>query len=454
MSALIAIPISARKLTALGNETAQAVEDLYQRGQATLFQVDDHFQIGVVADAMTSTVPIWSDERAAEVIRAFAKAVSSGRQIDSQSLARWVRGHVNDAKAVQECMAVDPPEEIDIIKVLSNAGSQKLVFLATWRLTQQEVVLKQIIAQGESAERIMSRELQPHPLSMIHPNIIETHFLRNKHGERFLVERRIEPLNDRWLARGIHEAANLLFDIGRALKFLHDHSHVHGDVKPDNIGKRGTSYVLLDFGICRETSAFTRDSTPTGSLRTRAPELLSEGCYIEPQKADVWALGATVYKGVVGRFPLFKAGDSVPRISEMKERAEFEATLQNRVVKEWDAYVNLDEVPGPLRELLGQMLRKNPGSRISSADVLEKAATDLSAFLRSSSQVEGSNGRYSPFDEVAQLRAYFQSLGNNVSWIPRHRKQSLRETMKNLAATQGLGEDEQKSLRAMIESLE
>jgi serine/threonine protein kinase len=204
-------------------------------------------------------------------------------------------------------MAVDPPPEIDLIKILSRKGSQKLVFLATWRKTLQEVVLKQIIAKGESAERIFSRELQPHPLNMVHPNIIETHFLRNSKGERFLVERRLDTvLDDEWDAQGIYEASNLLFDITKALKFLNDHRLVHGDVKPDNIGKRVGSYVLLDFGICRDRQDFSGETTPTGSLRTRAPELLLKNEYSEPEKVDVWALGATVYKAVTKRFTSLK----------------------------------------------------------------------------------------------------------------------------------------------------
>jgi serine/threonine protein kinase len=454
MLELTNIPANARKLTGLGDKTARAVEHLYQGGQRTLFQLDDPFSIGVLADAMTSTVPAWSDEQAAQVIGGFAKALTSGRQVDTRLLARWVRAHVDNAQLVQECMAVEPPEEIDITRVLSHAGSQKLVFLATWRLTQQEVVLKQIIAQGESAERIISRELRPHPLSMIHPNIIETHFLRNRHGERFLVERRIEALDDKWLTHGIQEAANVLFDIGRALKFLHDHNLVHGDVKPDNIGKRGTSYLLLDFGICRATEDFSRDSTPTGSLRTRAPELLSDGGYVEPQKVDVWALGATIYKAVVGRFPLIMPDEDIPRISTPKERADFESRLRIRAENEWKSFVDMDRVSTPLKELVGQMLEKDPSSRISSARLLDKATKELSLFLRSTSQAEGSSGRYSPLDEIAQLEAYFRSLDGNFSWIPRHRRQSLLETMNNLVATQGLGEKDKGSLAEMLKALE
>ena len=55
---------------------------------------------------------------------------------------------------------------------------------------------------------------------------------------------------------------------------MHQLGLVHGDIKPDNIGKKEGRFVLLDFGICRSAEKFTADTTATGSLRTRAPELL------------------------------------------------------------------------------------------------------------------------------------------------------------------------------------
>src|SRR5262249_17402572 len=145
-------------------------------------------------------------------------------------------------------------------------------------------------------------------------------------------------LGDGWRAGGIQEAANLLNDIGHALVYLYGElGLVHGDIKPANIGRKGGSYILLDFGICRRACEFKGDATATGSLRTRAPELFLTDKYPHPDKADVWSLGATVFNAVVGRFPFVDEGESVPRVSKPAEREAFEAVLKKRILEQWDA---------------------------------------------------------------------------------------------------------------------
>lgn len=271
MPSLESIPVKARALTAIGDATFQAVEHLVTGSQSTLFPVEVTEDYTDLAAAFQKNN--WSDEESATLINAYAKERERGRQVDLSALTRWVLAHHNDADAVIECLMLEPPEEVELLRRLSRQGSQKRVFLATWRLRQQEVVLKQVIGPAESAARIVARELQAYPLNLSHPNIIETYALHNAKGEVFLVERLVpEVLNDTSPYKGVHETANLLYDVAKALKFLHDNGLVHGDVKPDNIGHRGDDYVLLDFGICRPKHLFTPTVTPTGSIRTRAPE--------------------------------------------------------------------------------------------------------------------------------------------------------------------------------------
>lgn len=441
------IPAHARALTAIGNETLRAVSDLFTGVQGSLFGMDETPEMAELAAALSKG---WSDREAALLIRAYDHEVRSGHQIEITSLARWALAHPDNAAAVIDCMKITPPAEIDIIRVLSRAGSQKLVFLAKWRLTQQEVVLKQVVAEPEAAQRILLRELQPHPLTMAHPNIIETHVLRNPEGEAFLVEQRLPlVLSDTWSSQGVHEAANLLFDIGKALKHLHEHGLVHGDVKPDNIGKRSDNYILLDFGICRPADQFTSESTPTGSLRTRAPELLTSGQYVEPYKVDVWALGATVYNALIGTFPLFRPGETIPRVSNPAERAAKEAALALRVSQEWNSYVQLGHVPDPMRDLLGLMLCRDPNSRISSAELVERARTELSAFLRSPAS---GAGRFSPVDELSQLSKHLPTREILVT-MPIARKQSLRNRMVQLQGTPGFSETQRDQINSLLELL-
>src|SRR5262249_33780923 len=152
-----------------------------------------------------------------------------------------------------------------------------------------------------------------------------------------LVEEKLPSvLDDGWRASGVYESANLLHDVAQALSYLHEELRlVHGDVKPDNIGRRDGLFILLDFGVCRPECKFTTEVKATGSLRTRAPELFLTGKYEQGQanKADVWAIGATVFKAITGRFPFLTTDEEkeLPRKSSPKERAEFETLIANRV---------------------------------------------------------------------------------------------------------------------------
>lgn len=443
------IPPSARALTSLGDSTTRAIYELFTDSQGSLFPTEDNPDFQDLSESFRKRH--WSDADAAELIRAYRKVRESNRNVEVKSIIRWILAHDDHApaQAVIECMEIEPPKEIDIIKVLSRKGSQKIVFLASWRLQQQEVVLKKVIGNSDSVQRVLSRELQPHPLNMVHPNIIETHVLRNDSGESFLVEKKLPVvLSDEWRANGIHEAANLLFDIAQAIKFLHEHGLVHGDIKPDNIGKREDRYVLLDFGICRPSAEFTKESTPTGSIRTRAVELLGSKGYIDPPKVDIWALGATVFNSLVGRFPLVAVDEAIPRISSPVERRKFEREVAKRASKAWDHWVKLDSIADPLRQIIEKMLTLDVGNRIDAANLVKLAEKELSAFIPSSSP---GTARFSPIEEFQQIREYLSHARTKL--IPPIRKQRLRSRLNDLKSVHGFDPDSNILIDELVASL-
>jgi serine/threonine protein kinase len=257
---------------------------------------------------------------------------------------------------------------------------------------------------------------------MVHPNIIETHCLTNVVGEKFLAEELLPlVLNDDWMAGGIQEAANLLYDIGKALGYIHEELRlVHGDVKQDNIGSKDGHYILLDFGICRPIRNFICTATATGSLRTRAPELLETDHYPNPPKVDVWALAATVYKTVTGRFPFIDCGEVVPRVSKRDERSSFEEMLLRRIQTEWDQWADLEPVPEPLRQVLKAALVRDPEARADARTILSLCEKHLSGYLRGGKGV----GRVSEMEELQQLVRYLPR-GISLRLMPLSSKQIL-----------------------------
>lgn len=442
----VTLPGPAHKIAAKGSNTEKIMHDIYRGDKPPIFltKIEDDF--GKFADGFTEG---WGDEETAKVVDDYLRFMAEGGEIDGFSLNRWLLSHENDAAAVLDCMRVEPPKEIYINKVLSRAGSTKLVFLATWRLTQRQVVLKRLIGPPEMTSRILIREMQPHPLSMSHANIIETHKLVNSSGEEFLVEEYLPfLLSDDWRSDGIQEAANLLYDISAALVFLAERGLVHGDVKPDNIGKKGDRYILLDFGLCRPVEAFTGEGTATGSLRTRAPEQFKDFHHEEPGKVDVWALAATVFNALLGKFPLFDFGEKPPSIWERPDREKFEKLLFDRAEKEWEKRVVISEIPEPVRQILSSALERNPEQRCSAKELLKKASTELAGFIREPSPIGG----FSPLDALQQLRDYLP--GKKVlDLMPRAEKEKLQEKLDKLKSVKGFGDEENRQVEKLLKRL-
>jgi serine/threonine protein kinase len=396
------IPSGAHALAAIGPVTEGVVNRLFA-GSNELFNRVDQGELKKLASALEKDRG-WTDQEAARVVSKYAEDVDTGRSFDVSAIARWALAHPNNSSAVFDCMSVAPPEGFNIIRVLSRAGSQKLVFLASWRLPLRQVVLKRVT--GPTKDTIIDREAQVHPLSMRNRNIIETHVFQNAQGEKFLVEERLPVvLDDNWRSHGLHEAANLLHDIANALSFLHELDFVHGDIKPDNIGKKNEDYILLDFGIGRTASKFTPEVTGTGSLRTRAPELITTDSYKFPTAADVWALGATVYNTITERFPLFEKGETPPRISNPEDRKEFEAKLAERINSRWEHFLDFSHIPDPMKKILQKALAKDPEKRSSAKQLVDFVEKELSGFLRRNSH----DGRFSALEEVDQLLRYLPS---------------------------------------------
>jgi len=378
-----------------------------------------------------------------------AQAELEGRSYDIKNLTRWIQSHKNEPFAVKDCMTVLPPEQFNIIKVLSRAGSQKLVFLATWNLTRKQVVLKTLVGTPEENQKVRNREIQSNPLSMKHRNIIETFYFQNNKNEDFFVEEYLPiVLDDTWQSHGIKEAANLLHDVGNALKFLHEELHlVHGDVKPDNIGKKDDDYLLLDFGICRSKNAFENETEPTGSLRTRAPELFIHEKYQFPEKVDVWAIGATVFNAITGRFPLYKKGETPPRISHLKERKEFEDIIKDRVLHEYDQRVTFEEVPDALKKILKLCLEFDPEKRYKAVELINAAKTELAAFIRSDENV-----RLSPIDIIDQL---YNHLPNSdiIKYMPLNKKDQLRKQLDEFNSSKGITVDYNEKIKNILQKI-
>jgi len=103
----------------------------------------------------------------------------------------------------------------------------------------------------------------------------------------------------------------IVVQVADALHYAHRHQIVHRDIKPSNIlvTPDGTARVV-DFGLSRAEgeSELTRSQTTIGSEPYMAPEQFGDGGAVVDGRADVFALGATMYEALALRPPFGSGG--------------------------------------------------------------------------------------------------------------------------------------------------
>jgi serine/threonine-protein kinase len=118
----------------------------------------------------------------------------------------------------------------------------------------------------------------------------------------------------------VAEAALYVTQAGEAIRLAHLAGIVHRDIKPANLflthRADGSPCVkVLDFGISKQDDAadldLTRAGEMLGSPPYMSPEQIRSTRSVDP-RADVWALGAILYKLLTGRTPFHAS--TMPRV--------------------------------------------------------------------------------------------------------------------------------------------
>ncbi len=153
--------------------------------------------------------------------------------------------------------------------------------------------------------------------------------------------------------------------VASALGHAHERGVLHRDVKPENVivDRRGRPY-LIDFGLARRedtVDALTAPGQLVGTLAYLAPEQVSDAHGRIGPSTDVYALGGSIYRALVGR-PPFQATSTVELIRAILVREPTDPRALD------------PSIPGPLATIAMRCLRKDPGTRYASAG---EVAADL-----------------------------------------------------------------------------
>ncbi len=181
---------------------------------------------------------------------------------------------------------------------------------------------------------------------MNHPNIVRVTDVFEENDTAYYVMDYINgpSLNVLINQRGvIPEAEALVYirQIASALKYVHSLKCLHLDIKPGNIMIDGNKAVLIDFGVSKQYDEVANENTSTllGSSPGYAPiEQTGNNVVKFSAAADIYALGATLYKALTGITPLpaniIASGEAlqpIPKhISESTRKAVAEAMRLNK----------------------------------------------------------------------------------------------------------------------------
>jgi WD40 repeat protein len=230
-----------------------------------------------------------------------------------------------------------------------------------------------------------------------HPNIVPLHDFGEIEGQPFFTMQLLEggSLAERmadWeltaqaeapgsgpessVARGstraarVAAAAGLIAKVARAVYYAHQRGVLHRDLKPSNILLNGSGEPMLaDFGLAKLVEAagdLTASLEFLGSPNYAAPEQVSGGARRVTVAADVYGLGAILYRLATGR-PPFEAETPL-------------ATLQQVVQSPPRKPRGLNpSLPADLETICLRCLEKQPERRYPSALAL---AEDLERFIR------------------------------------------------------------------------
>lgn len=258
-----------------------------------------------------------------------------------------------------------------IVRLL-GAGGMGTVYLAVNPVLPRQDALKVLSAELSKDESFRTRFVREADLaaSLDHPNIVTVYTRgQTEQGELWIAMQYVDgsdALKESDAGRlTVLRTLHIVTEVAKALDYAHRRNLVHRDVKPANflLAAHDDRVLLADFGVARaldDPAGLTGTGAVLTTIAYAAPETFESGRL--DHRADIYALGCSLYRMLTGATPFASAGSPAAMIGAHLHQPAPRAT--DRVPR----------LPVAVDAVIAKAMAKNPEDRYQTALQLADAA--------------------------------------------------------------------------------
>lgn len=348
---------------------------------------------------MESTNPIESKQRLVQLRDLFERAVASDSAEQQQIVAATRSENPTLARRLEAMLRIDRGTEsviggtqirntaedqiagrmiagYEILEEIGRGG-MGVVYRARQLHPERIVALKMIrVGRWASKTEVQRFEVEISAVAKLeHPNIVSIFEIGEQDGEHFFTMQYIDGGRfDEYLASeqfDRHGGVKLFLQICEAVAYCHSEGVVHRDLKPSNVLLDRLTPKVTDFGLAKRVnleSSITNTGDLMGTPGYMAPEQASNNLdAVVDARADVYSLGAILYKLLTGSVPIeIENGDLLSIIERIH-------TSDITLPRSHDRSIPID-----LEAICMKCLERRPEDRYNDAQEL---ADDVQRFL-------------------------------------------------------------------------